>query len=263
MSVSWLLGWMVLSIHRCDFVSHIAASLSRSAFLSTRYYEDLDEVSSTSSVSQSLENEDSQTVDQEEEAAPVQVPRHAPVVRTPSIQPGLMPQSPSFGKQNLPLGTLRELFLRSACILVNIFNHCIYCQCFRSWKNAACRFTLPGFQSGIVISWIWAKSTKISQLIDCVSLIPGFRSYWPLYSFSTLGIILRNNSIHLKSRELKYYCIWLVWPRSGVLSPRSHNKNYICISSVFFVQERGFLISLAREKNKVSAEVSNSKLKVI
>ncbi|KAI1232133.1 hypothetical protein IHE44_0007192 [Lamprotornis superbus] len=63
------------------------ASLSRSAFLSTRYYEDLDEVSSTSSVSQSLENDDSQAVDQEEEAAPVQVPRHAPVVRTPSIQP--------------------------------------------------------------------------------------------------------------------------------------------------------------------------------
>ncbi|XP_074465118.1 nuclear pore complex protein Nup214 isoform X5 [Larus michahellis] len=82
------------------------ASLSRSAFLSTRYYEDLDEVSSTSSVSQSLENEDSQAVDQEEEAAPVQVPRHAPVVRTPSIQPGLMAQSPSFGKQPLSLGTL-------------------------------------------------------------------------------------------------------------------------------------------------------------
>lgn len=82
------------------------ASLSRSAFLSTRYYEDLDEVSSTSSVSQSLENDDSQAVDQEEEAAPVQVPRHAPVVRTPSIQPGLMAQPPSFGKQHLSLGTL-------------------------------------------------------------------------------------------------------------------------------------------------------------
>uniref|UniRef100_A0A663N400 Nuclear pore complex protein Nup214 n=1 Tax=Athene cunicularia TaxID=194338 RepID=A0A663N400_ATHCN len=79
------------------------ASLSRSAFLSTRYYEDLDEVSSTSSVSQSLENDDSQAVDQEEEAAPVQVPRHAPVVRTPSVQPGLMAQSPSFGKQPLSL----------------------------------------------------------------------------------------------------------------------------------------------------------------
>ncbi|KAF2985548.1 hypothetical protein EK904_002763, partial [Melospiza melodia maxima] len=79
------------------------ASLSRSAFLSTRYYEDLDEVSSTSSVSQSLENDDCQAVDQEEEAAPVQVPRHAPVVRTPSVQPGLMAQSPSFGKQHLSL----------------------------------------------------------------------------------------------------------------------------------------------------------------
>ncbi|XP_014798502.1 PREDICTED: nuclear pore complex protein Nup214 isoform X3 [Calidris pugnax] len=81
------------------------ASLSRSAFLSTRYYEDLDEVSSTSSVSQSLENDDSQAVDQEEEAAPVQIPRHAPVVRTPSIQPGLMGQSPSFGKQPLTVGS--------------------------------------------------------------------------------------------------------------------------------------------------------------
>uniref|UniRef100_A0A8C2STQ2 Nuclear pore complex protein Nup214 n=1 Tax=Coturnix japonica TaxID=93934 RepID=A0A8C2STQ2_COTJA len=80
------------------------ANLSRSAFLSTRYYEDLDEVSSTSSVSQSLENEDLQAADQEEEAAPVQVPRHAPVVRTPSIQPGLVPQPPSFGKQHPSLG---------------------------------------------------------------------------------------------------------------------------------------------------------------
>ncbi|XP_010157597.1 PREDICTED: nuclear pore complex protein Nup214, partial [Eurypyga helias] len=82
------------------------ATLSRSAFLSTRYYEDLDEVSSTSSVSQSLENDDSQAVDQEEEAAPVQVLRHAPVVRTPSVQPGLMAQSPSFGKQHLSMATL-------------------------------------------------------------------------------------------------------------------------------------------------------------
>ncbi|XP_052525130.1 nuclear pore complex protein Nup214 isoform X4 [Tympanuchus pallidicinctus] len=82
------------------------ASLSRSAFLSTRYYEDLDEVSSTSSVSQSLENEDLQAADQEEEAAPIQVPRHAPVVRTPSVQPGLVAQPPSFGKQHPSLGTL-------------------------------------------------------------------------------------------------------------------------------------------------------------
>ncbi|KAM7144270.1 nuclear pore complex protein Nup214 isoform 1-T1 [Macrochelys suwanniensis] len=84
------------------------ASLSRSAFLSLRYYEDLDEVSSTSSISQSLENDDSQVVEQEEEAAlgPVQIPRHAPVVRTPSIQPGLMAQSPPFGKPHLTMGSL-------------------------------------------------------------------------------------------------------------------------------------------------------------
>lgn len=105
------------------FFSDIAASLSRSAFLSTRYYEDLDEVSSTSSVSQSLENDDSQAVDQEEEAAPVQVPRHAPVVRTPSIQPGLMAQSPSFGKQHLSLGALRELFFAMSLLF------CI-CSCW-------------------------------------------------------------------------------------------------------------------------------------
>lgn len=100
-----------------NFVFDVAASLSRSAFLSTRYYEDLDEVSSTSSVSQSLENDDSQAVDQEEEAAPVQVPRHAPVVRTPSIQPGLMAQPPSFGKQHLSLGALCELCLQYLFLL--------------------------------------------------------------------------------------------------------------------------------------------------
>uniref|UniRef100_A0A8C9LEQ4 Nuclear pore complex protein Nup214 n=2 Tax=Pavo cristatus TaxID=9049 RepID=A0A8C9LEQ4_PAVCR len=93
------------------------ASLSRSAFLSTRYYEDLDEVSSTSSVSQSLENEDLQAADQEEEAAPIQVPRHAPVVRTPSIQPGLVAQPPSFGKQHPSLGTLCEFFCSVSAVL--------------------------------------------------------------------------------------------------------------------------------------------------
>lgn len=100
------------------FSSGIAANLSRSAFLSTRYYEELDEVSSTSSVSQSLENEDPQVADQEEEAAPVQVPRHAPVVRTPSVQPGLMAQSLPFGKQHPSLGTLCELFLQSPILYV-------------------------------------------------------------------------------------------------------------------------------------------------
>ena len=92
-----------------------AASLSRSAFLSQRYYEDLDEGSSASSVAQPLEGEDArptctsvaqplegedaQPICKEEEAV-VPVPRHAPVVRTPSIQPSLLPRLTS----HLPLG---------------------------------------------------------------------------------------------------------------------------------------------------------------
>ncbi|CAK6433520.1 unnamed protein product [Pipistrellus nathusii] len=84
------------------------ASLSRSAFLSQRYYEDLDEASSTSSISQSLENEDPRAPCKEDDAA-AQVPRHAPVVRTPSVQPGLLPPAAPFAKSHLghgPPGTL-------------------------------------------------------------------------------------------------------------------------------------------------------------
>ncbi|XP_055456159.1 nuclear pore complex protein Nup214 isoform X1 [Psammomys obesus] len=73
------------------------ASLSRSAFLSQRYYEDLDEASSTSSISQPLEGEDARSPCKEEETV-VPVPRHAPVVRTPSIQPSLLPQAMPFAK---------------------------------------------------------------------------------------------------------------------------------------------------------------------
>ncbi|KAL6061896.1 hypothetical protein STEG23_031515, partial [Scotinomys teguina] len=76
------------------------ASLSRSAFLSQRYYEDLDEASSTSSISQPLEGEDARSPCKEEEAV-VQVHRHAPVVRTPSIQPSLLPQAMQFAKPHL------------------------------------------------------------------------------------------------------------------------------------------------------------------
>ncbi|XP_019366236.1 PREDICTED: nuclear pore complex protein Nup214 isoform X2 [Gavialis gangeticus] len=85
------------------------ASLSRSAFLSTRFCEDLDEISSTSSISQSLENEDSPVLEQEEEVAPLQVSRHAPVVRTASVQPGLLTQSPPLGKPQLSMGTLMPM----------------------------------------------------------------------------------------------------------------------------------------------------------
>ncbi|XP_043421592.1 nuclear pore complex protein Nup214 isoform X1 [Prionailurus bengalensis] len=80
------------------------ASLSRSAFLSQRYYEDLDEASSTSSVSQSLESEDTRASRKDEDAA-VQAPRHAPVVRTPSIQPGVLPQAAPFAKPHLIHGS--------------------------------------------------------------------------------------------------------------------------------------------------------------
>lgn len=86
------------------FVWGFVASLSRSAFLSQRYYEDLDEASSTSSISQSLENEDTRAPCKDDDAG-TQVPRHAPVVRTPSIQPGLLPQAAApFAKSHLSHG---------------------------------------------------------------------------------------------------------------------------------------------------------------
>ncbi|XP_069566826.1 nuclear pore complex protein Nup214 isoform X1 [Brachyistius frenatus] len=75
------------------------ANLSRSAFLSPKYYEDLDDVSSTSSLSQSLEPHPAHLELEEEELQPLPLPmtvlppalstpRHPTVVRTPSIQPG-------------------------------------------------------------------------------------------------------------------------------------------------------------------------------
>ncbi|XP_063746049.1 nuclear pore complex protein Nup214 isoform X3 [Eleginops maclovinus] len=75
------------------------ANLSRSAFLSPKYYEDLDDVSSTSSLSQSLEPHpaDLELEEEELQLAPLPLsihlpalstPRHPTVVRTPSIQPG-------------------------------------------------------------------------------------------------------------------------------------------------------------------------------
>uniref|UniRef100_A0A672G8Z7 Nuclear pore complex protein Nup214 n=1 Tax=Salarias fasciatus TaxID=181472 RepID=A0A672G8Z7_SALFA len=74
------------------------ANLSRSAFLSPKYYEDLDDVSSTSSLSQSLDPHPAPLELEEEELQPLPLPmttlpplstpRHPTVVRTPSIQPG-------------------------------------------------------------------------------------------------------------------------------------------------------------------------------
>uniref|UniRef100_A0A8C7XPB9 Nuclear pore complex protein Nup214 n=1 Tax=Oryzias sinensis TaxID=183150 RepID=A0A8C7XPB9_9TELE len=77
------------------------ANLSRSAFLAPKNLEDLDDVSSTSSLSQSIELLPSHLeLEEEEELQPLQpspmnsmtqslpTPRHPTVVRTPSIQPG-------------------------------------------------------------------------------------------------------------------------------------------------------------------------------
>ncbi|KAM6169421.1 nuclear pore complex protein Nup214 [Rhynchocyon petersi] len=80
------------------------ASLSRSAFLSQRYYEDLDELSSTSSISQSLESEEVRVSCKDEDVV-AQVPRHAPVVRTSSIQPSLLVQATPFAKSHLMQGS--------------------------------------------------------------------------------------------------------------------------------------------------------------
>ncbi|KAK7896569.1 hypothetical protein WMY93_021894 [Mugilogobius chulae] len=92
------------------------ANLSRSAFLSPKYYEDLDDVSSTSSLSQSLDpnprhlelEEEEEEEELQQAALPVlppslSTPRHPTVVRTPSIQPG-------FGAiQSTPFAKLQSL----------------------------------------------------------------------------------------------------------------------------------------------------------
>ncbi|XP_035463255.2 nuclear pore complex protein Nup214 isoform X1 [Scophthalmus maximus] len=92
------------------------ANLSRSAFLSPKYYEDLDDVSSTSSLSQSLDPHPAHLEleeEEEEELLPelpmtvippaLSTPRHPTVVRTPSIQPG-------FGAiQSTPLPKIQQL----------------------------------------------------------------------------------------------------------------------------------------------------------
>ncbi|TRY83578.1 hypothetical protein DNTS_005129 [Danionella cerebrum] len=92
------------------------ANLSRSAFLSPQLFEDLDALSSTSSLSQPLEPEDSLAVaevqeeeeEEEEEqdnevSMPMQMPsliapRHPAVVRMPSIQPGFGVGSSPFSR---------------------------------------------------------------------------------------------------------------------------------------------------------------------
>lgn len=95
-----------------DVLNPLSANLSRSAFLSPKYYEDLDDVSSTSS--QSLEPHPAHLEIEEEDLPPepllpavippvLSTPRHPTVVRTPSIQPG-------FGAiQSTPLTKLQSV----------------------------------------------------------------------------------------------------------------------------------------------------------
>ncbi|XP_032395786.1 nuclear pore complex protein Nup214 isoform X6 [Etheostoma spectabile] len=71
------------------------ANLSRSAFLSPKYYEDLDDVSSTSSLSLEPHPADLEEEELQPEPLPLTVippvlstPRHPTVVRTPSVLPG-------------------------------------------------------------------------------------------------------------------------------------------------------------------------------
>ncbi|XP_051906327.1 nuclear pore complex protein Nup214 isoform X2 [Hippocampus zosterae] len=93
------------------------ANLSRSAFLSPKYFEDLDNVSSSSSLSQSMEphlphleveEEEEEEEELQQEHLPIATatpsyPRHPTVVRTPSIQPG-------FGAiQSTPLGKMQSV----------------------------------------------------------------------------------------------------------------------------------------------------------
>ncbi|KAM4695641.1 nuclear pore complex protein Nup214 isoform 1-T1 [Rhinophrynus dorsalis] len=85
------------------------ASLSRSAFLAPSFFEDMDDVSSTSSLSEAADNDERLPPPREPErqdtpppeAAPVHVSRHAPIVRTASIQPGFGTSSLPFGKPEL------------------------------------------------------------------------------------------------------------------------------------------------------------------
>ena len=102
-------------------VSPCVANLSRSAFISPKYYEDLDDVSSTSSLSQALEVEEPGALvleeEEEEEVAPLAplpsvappaMPRHPAVGRTLSVQPGFTMQSTPFSKTTplLSLGSV-------------------------------------------------------------------------------------------------------------------------------------------------------------
>ncbi|KAM3911357.1 nuclear pore complex protein Nup214 isoform 3-T3 [Leptodactylus fuscus] len=86
------------------------ANLSRSSFLNPSYIEDLDDVSSSSSLSEAADSQRRFLEPQQEPVAqnrqetpppdpsPVRPARHAPISRTVSVQPGFGTPAPQFGK---------------------------------------------------------------------------------------------------------------------------------------------------------------------
>ncbi|XP_053329266.1 nuclear pore complex protein Nup214 [Spea bombifrons] len=90
------------------------ASLNRSSFLAPAFFEDLDDVSSTSSMSEAVDTEEQAplppVVQRQEtpppDETPIRAPRHAPVARTSSVQPGFAPPSAPFGKPQFGPGPM-------------------------------------------------------------------------------------------------------------------------------------------------------------
>ncbi|KAM9324315.1 nuclear pore complex protein Nup214 [Gastrophryne carolinensis] len=90
-------------------------NLSRSSFLAPSYFEDLNDVSSTSSLSEAGDNEEIQALPERvafrqetppPEPSPVRPARHAPVTRTASVQPGFGTPSLPFGKTQSQIGPM-------------------------------------------------------------------------------------------------------------------------------------------------------------
>lgn len=90
-------------------------NLCRSSFLAPSYFEDLDDVSSTSSLSEVADNEEMQAPPQHEafkrdtpppELSAIRTARHAPVTRTASVQPGFGTPSLPFGKSQSQIGPI-------------------------------------------------------------------------------------------------------------------------------------------------------------
>ncbi|XP_040208998.1 nuclear pore complex protein Nup214 isoform X2 [Rana temporaria] len=105
-----------LAIRKPPVVRSLApVNLCRSSFLAPSYFEDLDDVSSTSSLSEAADNEEMQAPPQHEafkrdtpppELSAIRTARHAQVTRTASVQPGFGTPSLPFGKSQSQIGPI-------------------------------------------------------------------------------------------------------------------------------------------------------------